>query len=205
MTTMRGTRVKIFLYLCAIFIISGLVVCFKNAISQVDDEKKNNEICRQQQENLSTQLQGNQDNTLIIWTSPSFVSFSVISDYKQRLENSLKSEKAEHQQTKINNEIKANEEKLKSEKIMNEAKNKFNSLQQHFNLLQVFRIQFKQTLYVLTISAFRRSTTTSRKPPVEYRRSNWRRSTTCNLNSPKCRNNSRKSKRLKKAWRYFWV
>lgn len=60
-----------------------------------------------------------------------------MSIYKKQLQISLKKEKADHQQMKIDKDLKFNEEKMKSEKIINEAKNKFNSLQQHFNLLQV--------------------------------------------------------------------
>lgn len=63
--------------------------------------------------------------------------YLVISDYKQKLENSLKNEKAEHQQTKDNWEVKINEEKNKGQKLTNDALHKYNSLQQHFNLLQV--------------------------------------------------------------------
>lgn len=58
MSTMRGTKVKIFLYVCAIIVITGLIVCFKNALSQVDEVKKIYDTCRLQQENLSTQLEG---------------------------------------------------------------------------------------------------------------------------------------------------
>lgn len=61
----------------------------------------------------------------------------MISDYKQRLEKSLKTEKTEHQQAKAELESRVNEEKLKHQKATEEATLKFNSLQQHYNLLQV--------------------------------------------------------------------
>lgn len=54
----RGTRAKIFLYVCAILIITGIIACYNNTLSQLDDIRKSNEICHQQEENLSTQLQG---------------------------------------------------------------------------------------------------------------------------------------------------
>lgn len=63
--------------------------------------------------------------------------FLGISEYKQRLENSLKTEKAEHQQTKVNWENKLQEEKNKCDSDSNQSKKNFNSLQQHYNLLQV--------------------------------------------------------------------
>lgn len=63
----------------------------------------------------------------------------MISDYKQRLEKSLKTEKIEHQQAKAEFETRVNEEKLKYQKTSEEATIKFNALQQHYNLLQVNR------------------------------------------------------------------
>jgi myosin heavy subunit len=113
----RGTKARIFLYICGVLIITGIIACYNNTLSQLEDARKSNEICHQQEENLSTQLQ-------------------VISDYKQRLEKSLKTEKAEHQQVKHDLENKLNEEKLKNEKSINEANVRFTTLQQHFNLLQ---------------------------------------------------------------------
>lgn len=65
------------------------------------------------------------------------IVFPGIIEYKQRLENSLKTEKAEHQQTKANFENRLNEEKNKCDSSSNQSKMKFNSLQQHYNLLQV--------------------------------------------------------------------
>lgn len=121
----RGTKAKIFLYVCAILVITGLIACYNNTLSQLDEVKKAYEICHQQQENLSTQLQ-------------------VISDYKQKLEKSLKNEKAEHLHSKNNLEVKINEEKSRSEKLSNDALIKYNSLQQHYSLLQTQHDDFKE-------------------------------------------------------------
>lgn len=63
--------------------------------------------------------------------------FPGITEYKQILEKSLKTEKEEHHQTKANFESKLNEEKNKCDSNSNQSKMKFNSLQQHYNLLQV--------------------------------------------------------------------
>lgn len=60
-----------------------------------------------------------------------------ITEYKQRLESSLKSEKADHQKTKTALEDKLHEEKSKCESDLHQSQVKFSSLQQHFNLLQV--------------------------------------------------------------------
>lgn len=60
----------------------------------------------------------------------------MIFDYKQRLEKSLKTEKAEHQQTKKDLENKLDEEKSRQEKATNEANLKMSSLQQQYNMLQ---------------------------------------------------------------------
>ncbi|XP_023014174.1 uncharacterized protein isoform X2 [Leptinotarsa decemlineata] len=121
----RGTRAKIFLYICALLIIVGIIACYNNTLSQLDDVKKSNDICHQQEENLSTQLQ-------------------VISEYKQRLEKSLKTEKADHQQALSNLEDQLKEERNKNEKYSSESKMKFSSLQQHFNLLQTEYDDFKE-------------------------------------------------------------
>ena len=64
------------------------------------------------------------------------IYLAVISDYKQRLEKSLKTEKAEHQQVRNELENKLNEEKSRNEKATNEANLRFTSLQQHFSMMQ---------------------------------------------------------------------
>ncbi|XP_050309328.1 cingulin-like [Anthonomus grandis grandis] len=121
----RGTKAKIFLYVCAVIAITGLIACYNSTLSQLDEVRKSNELCREQQENLSTQLQ-------------------VISDYKQKLEKSLKNEKAEHQQSRSNLEIKINEERSKSQKLTNDALIKYSSLQQHYKLLETQHDDFKE-------------------------------------------------------------
>ncbi|XP_028128142.1 interaptin isoform X2 [Diabrotica virgifera virgifera] len=113
----RGTRAKVFLYLCGILIIVGIIACYNNTLSHLDDVKKSNFICHQQEENLSTQLQ-------------------VISDYKQRLEKTLKTEQADHVQTKANLENQLKEERSKYENEATDMKHKLESVQQHLNLLQ---------------------------------------------------------------------
>lgn len=75
--------------------------------------------------------------TKIISTVLLSSSLTVIFDYKQRLERSLKTEKAEHQQSKTDLETKLKSEKKSYEKANNEAKLQYTSLQQHYNLLQV--------------------------------------------------------------------
>lgn len=65
----------------------------------------------------------------------------MIFDYKQRLEKSLKTEKAEHQQSKKDLENRLEDEQARHQKVNNEANLKFSSLQQHFNLLQVSNLE----------------------------------------------------------------
>lgn len=72
-----------------------------------------------------------------------FTFIVVVSDYKQRLEKSLKTEKAEHQQSKAEL-TKLTEEKSKNEKTASDAKVQLSSLQQHYNLLQTQHDDFKQ-------------------------------------------------------------
>nr|CAI5834067.1 unnamed protein product [Callosobruchus analis] len=121
----RGTRAKIVLYVCGIFIITAIIACYNNTLSQLEDVRRANELCHQQEENLSTQLQ-------------------VISDYKVRIEKSLKAEKADHQQTKIALENQLNEERTKNEKSFGDVKIKFSSLQQHYNILQTEHEDYKE-------------------------------------------------------------
>nr|CAH7741007.1 unnamed protein product [Callosobruchus chinensis] len=121
----RGTRAKILLYVCGIFIITAIIACYNNTLSQLEDVRRANELCHQQEENLSTQLQ-------------------VISDYKVRIEKSLKAEKADHQQTKNALENQLNEERTKNEKSFGDVKIKFSSLQQHYNILQTEHEDYKE-------------------------------------------------------------
>ncbi|XP_066154116.1 Golgi integral membrane protein 4-like [Euwallacea fornicatus] len=121
----RGPKTKLFLYLCAVIVIVGLIACYNSSLSQLEEASKANVLCRQQQENLSTQLQ-------------------VISDYKLKLEKGLKSEKAEHQQNKNEWEMKVNEEKNRGQKLTKDALLKYNSLNQHYKLLQSQFDDFKE-------------------------------------------------------------
>ncbi|CAG9864776.1 unnamed protein product [Phyllotreta striolata] len=121
----RGTRAKVFFYICGILVLIGVIACYNNTLSQLDDVKKSNDLCHQQEENLSTQLQ-------------------VISDYKLRLEKSLKTEQADNQQIKANLENQLKEERSKYERDSNDMKLKLGSLQQHFNLLQTQYDDFKE-------------------------------------------------------------
>lgn len=54
----RGTKSKIFFCVCAVIIVTGIFACYNNTLSQLEDVRKSNNQCHQQQENLSTQLQG---------------------------------------------------------------------------------------------------------------------------------------------------
>lgn len=121
----RGTKGRLFIYICAVLFIIGIIACYNNTRTQLDDVLKTHEICRQQQENLSTQLQ-------------------VIFDYKQRLEKSLKTEKAEHQQSRSDLEAKVNEERNRNDKVMKEENLRFDTLQQHYNILQTQHDDFKE-------------------------------------------------------------
>ncbi|KAJ8966892.1 hypothetical protein NQ317_003926 [Molorchus minor] len=125
----RGTRAKIFLYVCVVLILIGLIACYNNSlVSQLDYVKTSNTICHQQlkqQRDLTAELE-------------------VISDYKQRLERSLKTEKAEHQQTKTYLESKLKEETDKYEKHATDSKLKLNSLQQNYDLLETRYEDFKE-------------------------------------------------------------
>lgn len=56
----------------------------------------------------------------------------------------MKNEKAEHLQSKNSLEVKINEEKSRGQKLTNDALLKYNSLQQHYKLLQTQHDDFKE-------------------------------------------------------------
>lgn len=76
------------------------------------------------------------------------VLVSVISEYKQKLEKSIKAQKAEHDQKLIQLEDNLEKEKNKHEKHSADLKQKFDTLQQHFNLLQVCILFFIRLLRI---------------------------------------------------------
>ncbi|KAF5281257.1 hypothetical protein FQA39_LY05143 [Lamprigera yunnana] len=121
----RGSKGRILLGIFVIIAIIVIIACFNNSLTQLADARKNYEQCHQQQENLSTQLQ-------------------VIFDYKQRLEKSLKTEKAEHQLSKKDFESKLEKEESHYKTSISEVNLKFSSLQQHYNLLQAEYDDFKE-------------------------------------------------------------
>ncbi|GLV38661.1 hypothetical protein CBL_05660 [Carabus blaptoides fortunei] len=98
---------------------------FQKNQSQLENVKKNYEICVQQQESLSTQLQ-------------------VIVDYKTKLEKSLQSEKADHKQTRTELEARINDEKTRRDKTSMEVNLRLSSLQQHYKLLQTKHDDLKE-------------------------------------------------------------
>ncbi|XP_022918665.1 myb-like protein X [Onthophagus taurus] len=113
----RGTKTRVLLYIVAAVVLTGFIACFNSTRIELDKATKSNELCQREQENLATQLQ-------------------VISDYKQGLEKSLKNEKTEHQQTKLELERRVDEEKKRTAKNAGEATKRFDSLQQQYNILK---------------------------------------------------------------------
>lgn len=61
----RGSKARIIASLCAVVFCVGLLVLFQKSQAQLDDVNKNYEICVQQQESLSTQLQGNNQGIVL--------------------------------------------------------------------------------------------------------------------------------------------
>lgn len=150
----RGTKGRIILYVCGVLIITGIIACYNNTRLQLEDVQKSNELCHQQQEHLNSQLQGcfsynlhqNCKSTFLKKTN---ISFLVIFDYKQRLEKSLKSEQAEHQQIKSDLESQLKKENEENEKIISENKqNKLRiaSLQNQHSLLEVLIVNLSKII-----------------------------------------------------------
>lgn len=71
--------------------------------------------------------------------------FTVISEYKQKLEENLKIDQAELQENKGIWETKVKEERDRAQKLISDAVMKYNSMFQHFKLLQVRNPQANET------------------------------------------------------------
>ncbi|ERL95233.1 transcription activator BRG1 [Dendroctonus ponderosae] len=121
----RGTKAKVILYIVLFFTFAGLISMFNDIISKLDEAKNSNVMCHQQQENLSTQLH-------------------VISEYKEKLEENLKIDQAELQENKGIWETKVKEERDRAQKLIGDAQMKYNSMLQHFKLLQTEFDDFKE-------------------------------------------------------------
>lgn len=134
----RGSRGRFFLYIASLLGLFGLMAIYHNTLTQLDAVKKSNDICQQHQDSLTAQLQGNFIFQNSKPTGLIFLFLLVIFDYKNRLEKSLQSEKAEHKQTRIELQKRADNEKTNCEKNAMEANMRYSSLQQQFKILQVF-------------------------------------------------------------------
>lgn len=53
----RGNKGRIFAYVLAVVFITGVIACYNNTLSQLDEAKLGKEVCQRESENLSTQLQ----------------------------------------------------------------------------------------------------------------------------------------------------
>lgn len=133
----RGTKARVFVYVVAVIFITGVIACYKNTLSNLDDVNRSRERCQQDNEDLSTQLHG---NFALASTFPGVslyhICVLVISTYKQTLANSLEVEKAQHRTTVKDLESRLAEEKTKHEKTASKANLQLASLQQNYNLLQ---------------------------------------------------------------------
>lgn len=55
----RGTKGRVFVYIIGVILITAVIACYNNTLSQLEDVRKAKEVCNQENENLSTQLQSN--------------------------------------------------------------------------------------------------------------------------------------------------
>lgn len=55
----RGTKGRVFVYIVGVILITAVIACYNNTLSQLEDVRKGKEVCNQENENLSTQLQSN--------------------------------------------------------------------------------------------------------------------------------------------------
>lgn len=71
----RGTKGRVFVYIIGIILITAIIACYNNTLSQLEDVRKAKEVCNQENENLSTQLQSNA--TLVFCNNISMYLFYV--------------------------------------------------------------------------------------------------------------------------------
>ncbi|KAK9872986.1 hypothetical protein WA026_020333 [Henosepilachna vigintioctopunctata] len=113
----RGTKIRIFVCFCAVVVVLGILACYNNTISRLDETQKAIQICHQQQENLLQQLQ-------------------VVSDIKQRLESAIKEEKAGHAKSNSTFNQAIKDEQVRNDKKSMDASLRYDSMKQRYNLLQ---------------------------------------------------------------------
>lgn len=114
----RGTKAKIFFCVSGVLIVTGLIAIYQNALSQLDETRKNNVICSRQNEHFSMQIR-------------------VLGDNEKKLEEALKREVAQHQK-------KITEENLKNEKVLSDSLLEFSALKQHCDLLKTEYADFQE-------------------------------------------------------------
>lgn len=57
----RGNKGRIFAYVVGVIFITGVIACYNNTLSQLDEARLGKEVCQRESENLSTQLQSKCD------------------------------------------------------------------------------------------------------------------------------------------------
>lgn len=115
----------------------GFVAIFHSSQQQIEDWRLISVRCEQQQESLSAQMQGKYKNQ-ILFEKKVFNKkvYSVVVDSKFRLDKSITAERVIHDQTKLELQQKIKNENELRDKTFMDLNKRFNSLQQHYKLLE---------------------------------------------------------------------
>ncbi|XP_055640792.1 kinesin-related protein 8 isoform X3 [Toxorhynchites rutilus septentrionalis] len=113
----RASRSRFFVGLGILVLMVGFVAIFHSSQQQLDELRHLGLRCEQQQEAISAKMQ-------------------VVVDQKLRLENSLASERMINEQSRVEQQQKAQDEKEQHNKSTMEANIRYASLQQHYNLMK---------------------------------------------------------------------
>lgn len=74
----RGNKGRIFAYLVAVVVITGVIACYNNTLSQLDEAKLSKEVCQRESDTLSNQLHSKFQLTLKNYFNKNYVQFFLI-------------------------------------------------------------------------------------------------------------------------------
>lgn len=117
MMSARGGRNRFFIGIICLLLMLGFITIFRQSQQELNESKELRSRCEQQQEVLNSRLQA-------------------IIEHKFKIEKSLETERREHLETKQKCENTAKEQKNIHNHAQSELNTRFESLQQHYKLLQ---------------------------------------------------------------------
>lgn len=142
----RGGKTRIFAFVCMLMVFSAVLYIFHGTQVELDDVRNSATSCSHQLESVSSQLQGNHHKhiygKLIVINNNLIYCFTVIVELKSKFEKSLEDEKLEHTKTKEELSAIIQDEKQLRDKQNVDSMNRYNELEQNYEVLQVTFILF---------------------------------------------------------------